>query len=133
MTKAVTCPYCEQPATFSETSAHLYGGCNYGPVWECLPCHAWVGVHKGTNKPLGRLANAKLRRAKQRAHKAFDPLWKRKMERDHLRKKVARGAGYQWLADQLGIPAGDCHIGMFDVETCERVVEVCAPYRRNTR
>ena len=31
---------------------------------------AYVGVHKGTDKPLGRLANAELRYWKKRAHAA---------------------------------------------------------------
>ncbi len=47
----------------------------------------------------------------------FDPLW-----RD---KKMKRKAAYTWLADQLGIHVNDCHIGMFDVDMCRRVVEVC--------
>lgn len=91
--------------------------------WQCEPCGAYVGCHKkeGGNgdgtKPLGRLANAELRAAKTRAHAAFDPLWR---ERNMKRHKA-----YGWLAEKLGISKADCHIGMMDVETCERVVAAC--------
>lgn len=30
-----------------------------------------------------------------------------------------------WLAEQLGIERQKCHIGQFDIETCERVAEIC--------
>jgi hypothetical protein len=84
-----------------------------------------VGCHPGTTRALGRLANADLRAAKQAAHAAFDPLWRRKMEREQISRSKARGAGYRWLADQLGIECKRCHIGMMSADECRRVVEVC--------
>ena len=85
----------------------------------CSDCNAYVGTHKGTLKPLGRLANAELRQAKVDAHAAFDPLWKGNR---FARRKDA----YSWLAKQLGIPRYACHIGEFDVATCVHVIEVCS-------
>ena len=118
MSEEVVCPYCSKPAVFMPSSAPIYRGRDYGPVYACLdPCGAWVGCHKGTTKPLGRLANAELRQAKQDAHAAFDPVWKRK----HLHRPEA----YKRLAYLLGIPAAECHIGLFDVERCQRVVTLC--------
>lgn len=84
--------------------------------WACFPCKAHVGCHKGTAMPLGRLANAALRKAKQAAHAAFDPTWQNK-------GKSARRASYQRLAAALGIDDEDCHIGMFDEAMCKRVIE----------
>ena len=98
---------------------------NYGPIWKCVPCDAYVGCHKGTERPLGLVADAATRAAKIKAHAAFDPLWMRKMRKEGISKSVARGAGYRWLADQLGIPKEKCHIGMFSVDTCLRVIEIC--------
>lgn len=123
----LSCSYCGDPA-------RLVFGTEIYPhradlwmklFWHCAPCGAWVGCHQGTDTPLGRLANAELRGAKQRAHAAFDPLWQRKQLRDGCSKNAARGAGYAWLAKQLGVEPKDCHIGMFDVQQCLRVVEVC--------
>lgn len=115
----LTCSYCDQPS-------ELVGGLDIYPhrpdlahkwFYRCLPCSAYVGCHPGTKKPLGRLANEQLRRAKNRAHAAFDPLWKN--------GPMKRGDAYHWLAKRLEIPVKACHIGMFDEETCLRVVEVC--------
>lgn len=129
-----TCPYCQRAAVFMQDSSSLYAtGKDWGPMWACLnPAHerAWVGCHPRTTKPLGRLADKALRQAKLRAHAAFDPLWKTKMERDALGQNEARRAGYAWLAKQLGINPADCHVGMFDVATCDRVVALCEPYAR---
>lgn len=124
----VMCPYCGKAAQHRLTSSALYtSGRDYGPVWICDPCKAWVGCHKN-GQPLGRLANAELRRAKIDAHAAFDPLWQAKMRRDNVSKGKARGKGYAWLARQLGLPPQDAHIGMFDVAMCRRVIDVCSPY-----
>jgi zinc-finger-containing domain len=136
----VNCPYCSQDAILTD-SAEVYHGRSYGMIWLCRPCQAWVGVHKDTqdSKPLGRLANKELREWKQKAHAAFDPLWQEKLRRriaergPAYRKHYARGSAYRWLAEQLAIPFNDCHIGMFDVDTCKRVVALCKPYADKLR
>ncbi len=101
-------------------SSELYrSGVNYGPVWICRPCQAWVGCHKyahgSKTVPKGRLANKELRDAKIAAHAAFDP----------FQDRMGRARAYKWLSKQLGIPGRDCHIGMFDVNQCRRVVAAC--------
>lgn len=113
----VRCPYCNRAAEFRESSASIYHGKDYGPIYICESCQAWCGCHKGTQTPLGRLANAELRAAKMAAHAAFDPHWKG--------TKIPRGVAYLYLSRALGIDQNDCHIGMFDVAMCKRVVEVC--------
>lgn len=66
-----------------------------------------------------------------KAHAAFDPLWKKKMERDNCTKKKARADGYKWLAVQLHIKYADCHIAEFDVDMCKNVVDVCEAIKIN--
>jgi hypothetical protein len=82
--------------------------------WQCEPCDAYVGTHKDSPKhaPLGRLANAELRRLKMDVHAAFDPLWKS--------GQVSRSATYLWLAEAIGVALPECHIGMFDEDRCLR-------------
>lgn len=120
-----TCPYCNRPTKYVD-SAVVYSR-SYGKIYYCSDCQAWVGVHKGTNKALGRLANAELREWKIEAHKYFDPLWQKKMQQG-LSKTQARRRAYKWLAGLMGIPASETHIGMFDVDQCKRVVEICKRY-----
>jgi len=115
-----TCPYCGALARCVDSSV-VYGGRSYGPIWLCgrYPiCKAYVGCHKGTTVPLGRLADSELRIAKQKAHAAFDVLWKGLPS--GTRKKA-----YAWLAEKMGLAIDKCHIGMFDVDQCEEVVRHC--------
>lgn len=129
-----TCGYCLLPAELlrSGDEGYPYPTRNYGPMWTCVACRAWVGCHPGTENALGRLADAELRAAKQAAHAAFDPLWLRKMMREGCSKSQARRAGYRWLAVQLGIPFKQCHIGYMSLDECARVVEVCTNPRTRT-
>lgn len=123
-----TCRYCLLPAVLLRAGddGYPYPGRDFGPMWVCVPCQAWVGTHPGTENALGGLANAELRAAKQAAHAAFDPLWQAKMRRDKCSKGQARRSGYRWLADQLSIPFKRCHIGYMNLDECRKVVEVCS-------
>ena len=119
-TPKVTCPYCLKPARLA-TGRDVYPHrpeLHRSVFWRCVPCQAHVGCHRGTSQPLGRLADRALRAAKQAAHQAFDPLW--------TSGGMSRTDAYRWLAYQLGIEMEACHIGMFDVELCRRVVAVVA-------
>lgn len=120
----ILCDYCGKPAQFVD-SAIVYGGVSYGMIWYCQDCNVWVGVHRGTRTPLGRLANAQLRQWKRAAHAAFDPLWRG-------RKRTRRQA-YRWLSQQMGLPKEKTHIGMFDIDQCRQCIEICNNQRRETQ
>jgi hypothetical protein len=126
-----TCPYCGRDAVLVISGPRYRP--QYGPYWTCEPCDARVGVHRGTFRPLGRLANSELRAARIAAHEAFDPLWHRaasaypdRRNNRNVLKRIGRTRAYQWLADRLGIPISACHIGEFDVGQCMRVVQLIA-------
>lgn len=73
----VQCPYCQQPAALV-TGAIVYPhrpDLHAKKFWYCVTDQAWVGCHPGGNQPMGRLADAALRRAKMAAHAVFDPRW----------------------------------------------------------
>lgn len=123
--KLVICPYCR-------TTADLVSGGEVYPhrpdlhekwFYRCTPCDARVGCHPDTKEPLGRMANAELRVAKMEAHEYFDMIWKRECAGLMKRKEA-----YAWLAGAMGIDKNDCHIGMFDLEQCKRVVELSKDY-----
>ena len=87
------CPYCGGKVIFTD-SAVLYGGKSYGMVYLCTNCNASVGVHKGTRKPLGTLANTALKSKRRETHAIFDGYWKG--------QGMKRSAAYQWLAQEMG-------------------------------
>ena len=116
------CPYCgaevilkDAPFVYHNTKSKAYG-----KVWVCSnypKCNAYVGCHSGTSIPKGRLANPRLRTLKKEAHKQFDPLWKSGL--------MTRREAYRWLASMLHIDIDECHIGMFDVKMCQKVIHLC--------
>lgn len=85
--------------------------------YQCSPCDAYVGCHKGGTEPLGRLADKELRAWKSKTHKVFDPLW-----RSGLMK---RSEAYKQLAIEMNIESKSCHVGMFSVEQCKQAYEIC--------
>ena len=126
--------YCHEPAKLV-TGAKLYPlrpDLRRLKFWYCDNGHdaAYVGCHKKHkafsprgDTPLGRLADAELRAAKNQAHRHFDPLWQDGAFTN-------RGIAYTWLSVQLGLTKKETHIGMFDVAMCERVVAVCSEKQR---
>lgn len=128
----VTCPYCGNPSKLVSGAAIYPNRRDLALLkyHRCVPCDAHVGCHKpgafmfaGNKKitsdgslPMGQLANAELRAARQAAHAAFDPRWRE--------QQTPRRIAYDWLARQLGLPLDQTHIAEFDLAQCRRVVEV---------
>ena len=126
----VICPYCGKAAHYIASSAAIYRGVEYGPLYICRPCQAWVGVHRDTLIPLGRLADRELRLAKMEAHHIFDAIWRNRYAVKRARDPqyslgMARGGRYKALAQAMGIPRSQCHIGMFDAVQCRVAIEIC--------
>lgn len=105
----VVCPYCGRVAKYVDSSV-IYYGHSYGMAYLCRPCNAYVGVHSGTDRPKGSLANAELRGWRKATHARFDPLW-----RDGPFKK--RNAAYRWLSEQMKLPIEQTHIGSWTKPT----------------
>ena len=124
--KGEVCPYCLNKTEYVDSS--VVGKKNHGMIYLCKPCGAYVGVHKGTNEALGRLANAELREAKMETHYWFDQIARTSVINDvwpvFIKGVSNRSKSYIWLSKHLGIQKGDCHIGMFDVDMCKRATEI---------
>lgn len=114
-----TCLYCNSDVIYT-SNKEVYGRIHgNGKCYKCTNCDAYVGVHTGTNVPLGRLADKKLRKLKIKAHSLFDPLWKN--------GGMKRGEAYHHLAKKLGIPKRECHFGWFDETMLLKAIEVLQP------
>jgi hypothetical protein len=122
------CPYCNSKTEYVDSSC-IYGK-SYGMIYICKPCDAYVGVHKGTDKALGRLANKDLRHWKKEAHAHFDPIWKKEVEKG-IDKKGARNKAYKWLSEQMELHIDLTHIGMMDIKQCKQVVKFCNELIKN--
>lgn len=111
----IYCPYCGQKAKL-KGSAIVYNGRDFGWIWDCRPCDAYVGVHKdsSTFEPKGTLANKELREWRKAAHAAFDPIWQS--------GQMTRKQAYRWLSEQMNLT--EAHIGEFDIEQCRRLIEI---------
>ncbi len=137
------CPYCSSNATLQDNK-RIYGK-SLGRSYICdkyPACDSYVGVHRSTGVPVGTIANKELRVWRMLAHKAFDKLWvshsKRKKGKNKNGKRwkpdtkqsTDRSSAYKWLASKMRLDISDCHIGMFTVEQCGRVVELCKDKQR---
>lgn len=86
-------------------------------IYQCQNCNARVGCHKGSKKPLGKVANEALRLKRIETHQVFDAFWKA--------RHMSRHDAYKWLSQQMRLPSKDTHIGGFEMEQCQMVIDLC--------
>ncbi len=99
----------------------LIYGTEYGEwpySYQCTGCGAYVGLHPGTDIPLGTLADKPLREARKRSKAMF----RQAAGLLHIRE---RKQAYRWLANAMNIPHGECHFAWFDLGLCRRAEAVC--------
>lgn len=100
------CPYCKNTAHFKDG------------LWRCNPCNALAKTHKGTEKPIGTLANQALWNARKTTLKGFGSLmdyWlKQGLSKTQARKKVITD-----LSNILNISHKLFNIDCFNEELCE--------------
>lgn len=89
-------------------------------VYYCRNCEASVGCHKGTKRPLGRMADRHVRRLRKIAHKYFDKIW--------ITRLMEREAAYYWLSVSLGISRSKCHFGIMRSKHLKQAIEMCKAY-----
>lgn len=109
------CPYCGSHVDLVD-SAKIYGK-SYGLIYLCSnypKCDAYVGTHKGTDKPLGTMANSELRKFRKEAHFYFDQTWRS--------GKIKRKRAYAILAERLGI--AEAHIAEMNIDQCKKVIKI---------
>lgn len=100
---------------YGESSQRL--GMEGEKIYQCQNCNARVGCHKGTTRPLGSVANEVLRLKRMEAHQVFDTYWKS--------CGMSRTQAYKWLAWKLSLPDNRTHIGGFEMDQCQKVIELC--------
>ena len=110
----IRCPYCGRTAVLQKASyvyrekaldEYLYV-CSGYPA-----CDAYVGVHAGTLRPKGSLANGDLRHKRIEAHRLFDAIWKNGI--------MSRKDAYRWIQDTFSLSDSQAHIGQFSDYRCD--------------
>ena len=96
-------------------AAEVYGmaaakrlGIEQERFYQCQNCNARVGCHKGTTRPLGNLANETLRMKRKETHQIFDSFW---------------------MAKKLRLSVQLAHIGGFEMDRCQRLIDLCEKER----
>jgi len=115
------CPFCNCVSVLADAKV-IYGDeSDYGMVYVCPnypKCDSYVGCKKGTATPLGSLANSALHALRIQAHSMFDNLtWKTGL--------MTRDEAYKRLQEVLQVKKENCHIGMFTMQQCNRIINLC--------
>lgn len=131
MTTEVICDYCHQPAELVRGTVTYPRRKDLADrrFWYCAACQAWTSCHLPADKsgrrgrgdgtvPMGRLADADLRRWRQSFHAVFDPIWKT--------GTLTRDEAYAHVAAELRIGAQQCHSSLFTLEQCREAVRIAA-------
>jgi ssDNA-binding Zn-finger/Zn-ribbon topoisomerase 1 len=111
------CPYCGGKIELKDSSI-IYGR-SYGNVYICEnypKCDAFVGTHHGKTKPLGTLADSRLRNKRKETHSLFDQLWRGENRKMHRRQ------AYKFMADIINIKPERAHIAMLTYEECNKLI-----------
>jgi len=112
------CPYCKSPIVYRSADGIYKENSRNTMLYVCSrypECDAYVRVHTGTRIPVGTLANHELRRLRREAHQHFDRL--------HLSGVMSKQDAYRWLADLIGSPMSEAHIGHMGEYYCRLVID----------
>ncbi len=85
------------------------------PTWYCPKCGASVGVHKGTNIPLGNPTSGDTSLKRIKIHEEIDRVVESGMERYHV---------YKLLAKKMGLNMEDTHAGKFNEKQCDEAIDI---------
>lgn len=120
----VVCNCCNgsvRVAGHGEVYGKTYG--KYPWMYLCEDCGAYVGMHPFTNIPLGTLADAATRKARNYSKKPFEEIWQSGI--------MTRTEAYRWLAKEMGKTTAECHFGLFTKEECNKAYAICKEFKRN--
>lgn len=122
MKKPTICRYCGGVIRLVP-AADVYGssterlGMQNEYLYQCQnsQCPRWLP--QGYHAAVGDVANEILRLKRIEAHQVFDAYWQK--------MHISRTKAYQWLARELKLPEEETHIGGFEIDTCQRVIDLC--------
>lgn len=126
----VKCPYCGasarlKPANFLFGKKPEYTGKHYYVCGNFPKCDSYVAAHHADKRPMGFLANGKLRQKRKTAHIELNKF-------QHT-SGMTKWAVYVWLAAKMGLNEEQTHIGKFTESQCDLAIRLCREGSRNAR
>lgn len=89
--------------------------------YQCPVCKNFVGTHKGTDRPLGVIASAEIKKERMKIHDIIDPLWKmQKIPRKEIYRQISSRLGYEYHTANLKT-----------VEDCRKVYSIALDIKEN--
>ena len=86
-----------------------------GMIWYCEECGASIGVHMGTDVPLGIPASKDLGRKRIEVHREIDRL---------IDSGLSKQSIYKILQSKMKLKENTTHTGMFTNAQCEKALEI---------
>jgi hypothetical protein len=93
----------------------------YGFYYECV-CGITHGAHP-SGKPLGIPANTITRKARTKVHQLLER-WQQSL-------RISRAQAYNRLSSLLKLRPADTHIGLFNLDQCNRLIQILETKLRN--
>lgn len=122
----VKCPYCGRMAVLRDASYVYKENALDKYLYICSgypECDAYVGVHAGSLRPKGSLANGDLRHKRIETHRLFDAIWKNGI--------FSRKEAYRWIQDTFSLNSSQAHIGQFSDYRCDCLMNECRKVLQN--
>jgi len=115
----VKCGECGAKMNLKESKHGYFYSCSKYPG-----CRGSHGAHPN-GKPLGIPADKATKRRRIIAHRFFDKLWKG--------QPITRDQAYRWLQRELNMTELECHIGRFDIDQCDRVIDLVRKFLKENK
>lgn len=110
------CPTCRGSASIRPRS--WIGHDSGGNVLACdnyPDCDTYVGVHRYTLRPMGRMATREVRWKRSVAHTWIDQMWQ-----DY---GYSRQQAYEWVAETLGLTDREAHVAKLSEGQLDTLIE----------
>lgn len=120
------CQYCKKETELVDSEI-IYGK-NFGMIYLCKGCNAYVGTYTNTIRALGSVANENLRTIRKQTHKVFDKLWNNVDGKNWFK---SRQEAYNWLAVKMEKNVRLTHIAMFREKECKKVIDISSNFIKN--
>lgn len=94
----------------------------YHNFYICDKCKNFVGVHKGTNIPLGTIPTKEIKEYRKKIHSIIDPIFLKSKDKHFTRKNI-----YRFLSEKLN---KQYHTALLSCkEDCEKVIKCLNDYK----